>query len=408
MLKGKKILIGITGGIAAYKICNLVRLFVKEGAEVKIIMTPSAVKFVSPLTLSVLSQNEVVINMFPGNTEWDKEETISAKTYHINYGLWADIFIIAPATANSMAKIAAGISDNFLLSTVLASRCPVLIVPSMDEDMYKNKVTQQNIEKLKAFNYKILNPVEGELASGLYGIGKMPEPETIKKEAESILLKKKDLLNIKVLITAGPTVEPIDKVRFLSNYSSGKMGFEIANAASERGAEVTLITGPVNLSANSDIKRIDVSSSDEMFNSVKKEYKKNNLIIMSSAVADFKSESIFNGKIKKRNKSTFSLNLIKTTDILKYLGVHKKGFFLIGFALETDNDVKNAKSKLVGKNADMIVLNNPNVEGAGFGTDTNVVTFVDKKSVKKFGKMSKSDVANKILDYYISKKSAIK
>jgi phosphopantothenoylcysteine decarboxylase/phosphopantothenate--cysteine ligase len=406
MLKGKKILLGITGGIAAYKICNLVRLFVKAGAEVKVIMTPSAAKFVSPLTLSVLSKNEVVINMFPAGDNLEQAESVSAKTWHINYGLWADIFVIAPATANTIAKIVCGISDNFLLSTVLASRCPLIVAPTMDEDMYRNKVTQSNLKKIKELNYDIIDPIEGELASGLYGYGKMAEPETIFEFVRNKLIKKKDLSGKKILITAGPTIEPLDSVRFISNYSSGKMGFKIACAAAERGADVTLITGPVNLDTPGLVKRIDVSSTSEMFDAVRMNMKNKDIIIMSAAVADFKPVKVFDKKVKKeKTGKTFNLELTRTQDILKYLGENKRNIFLIGFALETDEGIQNAKDKLISKNLDLIVLNNPKEKGAGFGTDTNIVTLIDKKSVKKLPLLSKYEAGNAILDYYIKNKS---
>lgn len=403
-LKGKKILLGITGGIAAYKMCNFVRLLVKAGAEVKVVMTPSAAKLVSPLTLSVLSNNEVVINMYPENLDSEKLETVSAGTWHIKYGLWADVFIIAPATANSIAKIACGISDNFLLSTVLACRCPIYFAPTMDVDMYNKPVTQENIKKLKARGYSVIEPVYGELASGLFGMGKMAEPEIMFEVLQKHFEKKKDLKNKKVLITAGPTIEPIDAVRFISNYSSGKMGFEIAKAANERGADVTLIAGPTNLKPEAGIKTIDVTTSEEMFNAVKSNLKGKDVVVMSAAVADFKPVKVYSNKIKKEERiSLLNIELEKTTDILKFIGKNKKNLFLIGFALETDNGIENAKKKLNEKNLDMIVLNNPKVEGAGFGTDTNVLTLIDKKNIIKLPKMSKYDAGNEILNYYVKK-----
>ena len=349
--------------------------------------------------------------MFPENESYDNVESVSAKTWHINYGLWADIFIIAPATANTIAKIVCGISDNFLLSTVLAARCPIVVVPTMDEDMYKNKVTQSNIKKIKELNFDIIEPVEGELASGLYGLGKMAEPETIFDFVKAKLLKKKvlqsnDLKNRKILITAGPTLEPIDSVRYISNYSSGKMGFETARAAADRGADVTLIAGPVNLQTPDSVKRIDVKTTSEMFDSVKKNYKKNDVVIMCAAVADYKLVKIYNDKIKKdTTKENLKLELTQTQDILKYLGDNKGNVFLIGFALEVNNEIRFAKEKLRYKNLDMIVLNNPNVKGAGFGTETNVITLIDKKSVKKLPLLSKYEAGNAILDYYIKSKS---
>ena len=404
MLKSKKILIGVTGGIAAYKICNLVRLFIKNGAEVRVLMTPAAAQFVSPLTLSVLSNNEVVINMFPGDSETQHLENIESKTWHVNYGLWADVFIIAPATANTMAKIVTGICDNFLLCTVLASRAPIIIAPTMDIDMYENEVTKENIQKLKNRGYYIIDPGEGELASGLYGIGRMAELEDIYNLAKYIINKKNDLVEKKILVTAGPTYEPFDSVRFITNYSSGKMGFEIARAASQRGAKVTLITGPVNLETIKEVKRVNVTTSQEMLNAVKNNMQNKNLIIMAAAVEDFKPVNSSKKKIKKENKKDhFKIEFEKSADILKFIGENKKDSTLIGFALETENEIKNAKQKLIQKKLDMIVLNNPNVKGAGFQSDTNVVTFIDNTGVRKFPKMTKFKVGNAILDYYNDK-----
>ncbi|MBI5401989.1 MAG: bifunctional phosphopantothenoylcysteine decarboxylase/phosphopantothenate--cysteine ligase CoaBC [Ignavibacteriae bacterium] len=403
-LKGKKILLGITGGIAAYKMCSFVRLLVKAGAEVKVVMTPSAAKLVSPLTLSVLTNNDVVINMYPEHSDPENIETVSAGTWHIKYGLWADVFIIAPATANSIAKITCGISDNFLLSTVLACRCPVFFAPTMDVDMYNKPVTQENIKKLAGRGYMVIEPFYGELASGLFGMGKMAEPEIMFDVLKIHFEKKKDLKNKKVLITAGPTVEPIDAVRYISNYSSGKMGFDLARAADERGADVTLIAGPVNLETPNGIKRIDVKSSDEMYKAVIANLKGKDVVIMTAAVADFKPVNVPGNKIKKEDKNfNMNIELEKTTDILKAVGKNKKNFFLIGFALETDNGIPNAQKKLKEKNLDMIVLNNPKEEGAGFGTDTNVVSLIDKRSIKKLEKMTKYEAGNEILNYYLKK-----
>ncbi len=397
MLKGKKIIVGISGGIAAYKICNLVRLFIKAGAEVRVIMTPSAVQFVSPLTLSVLSQNPVIINMFPEG-DLSKAETVNAGTWHISNGMWADMFVLAPATANTMAKINAGISDNFLLSAILAARCPVIVIPTMDEDMYNNKATQRNIAALKKDGYRILDPVVGELASGLYGVGKMPEPEEIFDFVEEQFYEK-DLLGKKILITAGPTRQPIDAVRYISNYSSGKMGFELARAAYLRGAEVTLITGPTALHHKKGVNRIDIETGEEMFEAVKKNVKGKDTVIMSAAVSDFKPKEVKENKIKKEDAGKeYNLELERTADILSYLGRNKKGFKLIGFALETDNGVENAKSKLKNKKLDLVVLNNPNVTGAGFGTDTNIASLIDKSTVIDLPLMSKYELANEILN----------
>lgn len=400
-MKNKKILIGITGGIAAYKICSLVRLFIKAGAEVKVIMTPAATKFVSPLTLSVLSRNNVLINTFPSTVDYEKLEKLEQSTWHINLAMWADVFLIAPATANTIGKIISGIADNFLLCTVFASRCPVILVPSMDEDMYRNSIVQRNIKSLEAEGYKIIYPVYGELASGIYGIGKMPEPEEVFDYIVSFFNRRTDLSGRKILVTAGPTREPIDAVRYITNYSSGKMGFEIARAAFDRGAEVTLISGPVSLKESAGIKRINVETADEMYKEVKKIYDKFDLIIMAAAVSDFKVDRARKDKIKKEGVDSIKLEFVKNVDILKFLGEKKKNYKLYGFALETQNGINNAKKKLTEKNLDLVILNNPLEQGAGFESDTNIVTLIDNKRVRRLHKMSKYDVGNAILDYYL-------
>ncbi len=400
-LKGKKILLGISGGIAAYKSVELVRLFKKQEAEVRVIMTPSALNFVSPVTLSALSGNEVLINLFP-EVDPSKTETVETKTWHVYTGLWADIFIIAPATANTIAKLAGGISDNFLTATVLSARCPVVISPAMDEDMLNNEITEHNISKLKEFGYWVIPPVSGELASGLHGVGRMPEPSEIFDYADMFLTgvyAKRLLKGKKVLITAGPTYEPIDDVRYLGNYSTGKMGFSLAKAAVQQGAEVTLIAGPTLLKTPLNVKRIDIQTSDEMFSAVKKNTIGMDYIIMSAAVADYKPVSIVDGKLKKSKDENLTIETIRTADILKYLGENKKNYKLVGFALETENEVEYGKDKLAKKNLDMIVVNNPKVEGAGFGTETNVITVITRKGLhEKFKKMTKYDAAKIIID----------
>jgi phosphopantothenoylcysteine decarboxylase/phosphopantothenate--cysteine ligase len=399
LLRGKKILIGISGGIAAYKICELVRLYKKNGAEVRVVMTPSAVNFVSPLTLSTLSGNEVLINIFPGN-DTASTEKIEAKTWHIYTGLWADIFILAPATANTMSKVVNGMCDNILIASLMASRCPVLIVPSMDEDMYVHESTQNNLAKLKEFGYFIMEPETGELASGLFGTGRMPQPESIFEFSLKVIEGAHlDLKDKTVLVTAGPTYEPIDTVRFIGNYSSGKMGFQLARAASHRGAEVTLITGPTYLGTPKHVKRIDVKTSDEMFKAVKEIYKENHYIIMSAAVADFKPKVYRDGKIKKDRSQGFTIETSQTVDILEFLGKNKNSSVLVGFALETENEIENAIDKLKKKNLDLIVLNNPRIKGAGFGTDTNQATLIDKGlNITELELMSKYELAHKIFD----------
>lgn len=397
-LKDKKILLGISGGIAAYKCCELVRLYKKSGAEVKVIMTPSALNFVSPVTLSALSGNEVMINMFP-ETNAELSETVETKTWHIYTGLWADVFVIAPATANTIAKIVHGIGDNFLTTTVLSARCPVIISPAMDEDMYLNEATSRNVSELKELGYWVIEPESGELASGLSGIGRLPEPETIFNETLKLLNGvKKDLEGKKILITAGPTYEPIDLVRFIGNYSSGKMGFALAKAASQRGAEVMLICGPTLLKTPRNVNRIDINTAAEMFEAVKGQLDGVDAVIMSAAVADFKPKDIKSEKIKK-TESNLTIETEKTTDILEYLGKNKKDYILVGFALETRNETEYAIDKLKRKNLDIIVVNNPKIKGAGFGTDTNVITIIDKDlKTESFDKMTKFEAANKILD----------
>ena len=398
-LKGKKILLGVSGGIAAYKTCELVRLFKKNEAEVRVIMTPSAVNFVSPVTLSTLSGNEVLINIFP-EVNAETSERIETKTWHIYNGMWADVFLIAPATANTIAKIANGMSDNFLTATILSSRCPVIVCPTMDEDMLNNQVTSANITRLKEYGYWVIEPETGELASGLYGAGRMPEPQSIYNFVDSYLAgHKTDLTGKKVLITAGPTYEPIDAVRFIGNYSSGKMGFSLAKAAQQRGAEVVLISGPVSMETPRKVQRINVSTAEEMFNAVKYNVIDKDYVIMSAAVADFKPISVVDNKIKKSQAGDITINTEKTIDILEYLGKNKSGYKLIGFALETDNEIDYAKDKIANKNLDLVVVNNPKVHGAGFGTDTNVISIVDKEmNITKYDIMSKFDAANKIID----------
>lgn len=397
MLKGKKILIGICGGIAAYKICTLIRLLKKAEAEVKVIMTPSAVHFVSPLTLSSLSGNDVIINMYPSQAE-----KINAGTWHVHLGLWADLFIIAPATLSTIGKTVNGITDNFLLTTLFSARCKTIFAPAMDHDMYKHPVTQSNLKKLHELGYEIIPPEEGELASGLHGVGRMAEPETIFQRANEILSCQNDLAEKKVLITAGPTIEYIDKVRYITNPSSGKMGFQLARAATERGADVTLISGPVNLDTPAGCKRIDVESADDMFNAVKSEIDSIDLVIMAAAVEDLKPVSVAKEKIKKdKLNDRFSIDFEKSVDILNYLGKNKSQYKLIGFAVETEDGVENALRKFETKNLDMIVLNNPEEAGAGFKTDTNIVTLITSTEQQKLPLLTKYQVANAILDKYL-------
>jgi phosphopantothenoylcysteine decarboxylase / phosphopantothenate---cysteine ligase len=399
MLAGKKILLGITGGISVYKMCTVVRLLKKAGADVRVIMTHSATQFVTPLTFSTLSQEEVVVSLWPA----DAHSSTKLGVKHIDYGLWADIMLIAPATANTVAHLANGYADDVVSATVLALRCPLVLSPSMDVDMWENQATQNNLAVLRERGYFIITPESGELASGLLGVGRLPEPETMMQVLADILKKTPhDLKGKKVLVTAGPTHEPIDPVRFIGNRSSGKMGFSLANAAALRGATVTLVSGPVSLGTPKNVNRIDVETAAEMHAAVSSLAKKQDIIIMAAAVADYAPQNVSNQKIKKTdaNAGGMTIDLRTTIDILKSIGEKKKPKqLLIGFALETQNEVKNAKEKLQKKNLDLIVLNSTKDEGSAFGHDTNVVTLIDTKgNVRKLSKMPKFDVANEILN----------
>lgn len=369
----------------------------KAGASVRVLMTQSATQFVTPLTFSTLSQEEVLTSLWP---ESNRAST-RAGVEHIKLGLWADAMLIAPATANMVAKIAHGIADDVISSTALALRCPLLVAPAMDVDMYLNEATQDNLTVLRERGHHILLPADGELASGLVGPGRLPEPDAIMAFVESVIEKTPlDLKEKKILVTAGPTYEPIDPVRFIGNRSSGKMGFAIANAAAQRGANVILISGPVALGTPKNVSRIDVETAEQMLDAVTKQAKKCNAIIMAAAVADYAPKKPASNKIKK-NESTqgLTLELQPTSDILRSLGAKKNGTVLVGFALETENEVKNAKEKLRKKNLDLIVLNSTRDEGSAFGSDTNVVTIISKDGrTEKLSKMPKFDVAVEILN----------
>jgi phosphopantothenoylcysteine decarboxylase/phosphopantothenate--cysteine ligase len=397
MVKGRHILLGVSGGIAAYKAALLVRELVKAGSEVQVIMTRSATQFVTPLTLSTLSKRPVIIEMFPPVPEQPTEQW----TKHIDLALWADVMLIAPASANTLAKIAHGLADNFLTTLVLALRCPLMVAPSMDVDMYQNEQTQRNIEALKELGCHVIEPDRGELASGLEGPGRLPEPGTLFKAIDELLGKvQQDLRGKKLLVTAGPTHEPIDPVRYIGNRSSGKMGFAIANAAAQRGCEVILVSGPVQLRTPRNTRRIDVQTAHEMEREVLNAFPETDGLIMAAAVADFGPATKLESKIKReaRDSSMLSLPLKRNPDILLQAGERKSRQVLVGFALETDNEIENAKKKLASKHLDMVVLNNPMEEGAGFGTDTNIVTLIGADgSVQRLPKMSKFDIANEIL-----------
>ncbi|QNJ99233.1 bifunctional phosphopantothenoylcysteine decarboxylase/phosphopantothenate--cysteine ligase CoaBC [Constantimarinum furrinae] len=396
VLSGKNILLGVTAGIAAYKAAFLARLLVKKGAHVKVVMTPSAKEFVTPLTLSTLSQNEVFssfTNEDDDNAQWNN---------HVELGLWANLFIIAPATANTLSKMAAGTSDNLLLATYLSAKCPVYYAPAMDLDMYKHPSTLDNFKKLTDFGNIMIPAEHGELASGLVGQGRMAEPEAIVEFIERDLLKSLPLRGKKILITAGPTYEAIDPVRFIGNHSSGKMGYAIAEASADLGAEVVLVSGPVALhTEHSLIKTVRVTSAHEMYDAVHQYFNECNIAILSAAVADFRPVEVADQKIKKK-EDTLVLKLEKTQDILASLGAIKKKQYLVGFALETENELENAKTKLKKKNLDLIVLNSLNDPGAGFKTNTNKVTLITKgNKVLPFQVKSKKKVAIDILEHII-------
>ena len=395
-MRGKKILLGITGSIAAYKSAVLVRLLVKAGADVKVVMTPAARDFVTPLTLSTLSKNPVFseyANLETG--EWSN---------HVELGLWADAFVIAPASANTISKMANGICDNLLLAVYLSAKCKVFFAPAMDLDMHKHPSTQDNISRLVSFGNQLINATSGELASGLHGDGRMEEPELIYTILEKYFNQDLPLSGKKALVTAGPTYEAIDPVRFIGNRSSGKMGYAIAEELANQGAEVLLVSGPSNLTVvNSKIIRKDVESAQEMLDACMADFAEKDIIVMSAAVADYKPENEATEKLKKKNND-LPLSLKPTQDILALMGEQKSAKqFIVGFALETENELENAKSKLKKKNLDMVVLNSLKDQGAGFGHDTNKITIIDKKEVQhSFGLKSKVDVAKDIVNLIVS------
>ncbi|MBC7495178.1 MAG: bifunctional phosphopantothenoylcysteine decarboxylase/phosphopantothenate--cysteine ligase CoaBC [Flavobacterium sp.] len=399
VLSGKKILLGISGGIAAYKTASLVRLFVKAGCEVQVILTTAAKDFITPLTLSTLSKNPVYSAFYDSdneNAEWNN---------HVALGLWADILVIAPATANTMSKMVNGNCDNLLIATYLSAKCPVYFAPAMDLDMYKHPSTMASFAALQSFGNIIIPAEIGELASGLSGEGRMAEPENIISFLENDLLQKLPLRGKKILITAGPTYEAIDPVRFIGNHSTGKMGFDIANCAANLGADVTLVTGPTHLNvANSNIRLERINTAQEMFDVCAKNFSNCDVFVAAAAVADYRPTQIALQKIKK-NDTNFVINLEKTIDILLTLSASKKNQFVIGFALETENEIENAILKIQKKNLDLIVLNSLNDEGAGFGKATNKVTFIDKKlnieaGILKSKEAVASDIVQKIINHY--------
>ena len=396
VLNGKKILLGVSGGIAAYKTATLVRLFMKAGAHVQVIMTPASKDFVTPLTLSTLSKNPVHFNFF------NQDDEDAVWNNHVELALWADLMLIAPATANTLSKMATGNCDNLLIATYLSAKCPVYFAPAMDLDMYKHPSTLSSFTALKQYGNVMIPAESGELASGLSGEGRMAEPENIVAFLEADLESKLPLKGKKILVTAGPTYEAIDPVRFIGNHSSGKMGFDIANEAASLGAEVFLIAGPTHLKAkNSLIKVVDVISAQEMYDACHLYFNEVDAAIAAAAVADYRPKFVADQKIKK-NTVEFSIDLEKTKDILSSLGAIKKNQFLIGFALETENEIENAKLKIQKKNLDLIVLNSLQDKGAGFKKETNKVTFIDKNfEIEPMELKSKESVAADILNKVI-------
>ena len=389
-LAGKHILLGVTGSIAAYKAAVLCRLLKVAGAEVKVIMTPLAKEFITPLTMATLSKNPIAVEFYnPENGDWNS---------HISLGEWADCLLIAPATANTMAKMVAGIADNLLLTTYLSARHLVMVAPAMDCDMFAHPATQHNMEVLRERGVQIVESGEGELASGLVGKGRMAEPEIIVAAVEAALSeKKKSLQGKRFLVTAGATIEAIDPVRFISNHSTGKMGYALAGELAARGAEVTLVSGRTNLATPEGVERVDVLSAEEMYEAAVEAFEDADGAIMCAAVADYTPAEVATSKIKKRDDD-MSIRLKRTKDIAAALGAEKGGRLLVGFALETDNETVNAEAKLAKKNLDFIVLNSLREEGAGFGVDTNRVSLIDSTSREELPLMSKREVAERIID----------
>lgn len=391
MLKGKNVLLAVTGSIAAYKSTFLVRDLVKKGAQVKVIVTESALQFITTVTLSTLSKNPVL-------KDFIKNEDTGEWNNHVELGAWADVFLIAPATAHTISNLVTGKADSFFLATFLSCTAPVFVAPAMDLDMFSNKSTQINLEKLRERNINIIDPDDGELASGLEGKGRLKEPEQIVSIINQYFIDQASLRNVKFLVSAGPTYESIDPVRFIGNHSSGKMGFAIADAAQKRGANVQLVTGPVNLFTPDNVKRIDIVSANEMKQEISNRFKDVDVLVMSAAVADYQPKKVASQKLKK-NTSELNISLKKTPDILRDIAKLKKKQIVIGFALETENEKKNAYDKMKRKNLDAIILNSLSDKGAGFGHDTNKITIITPLEERSFDLKPKELVAEDILNF---------
>jgi len=399
MLKGKNILLGVTGGIAAYKMADVASLLVKQGADVHVVMTENASKFITAETFQVLTKNKVYVDVFDENTD----DYVNVP--HISLGTSADCVLIAPATADVIGKIANGIADDMVTTTVLPARCPILIAPSMNVYMLENPIVQDNIEKLKRFGYIIVEPDNGHLACGYDGKGKLPQPEVLVEHVIHATAKEKDLTGKKVLVDAGPTQESLDPVRYITNHSSGKMGYAVARVAAMRGAEVTLVSGPTNLPAPIGVDVINVTTAEEMYNAMVSNSKDSDIIVMSAAVADYTPEVTADNKIKKKDGEGMNIPLKRTKDILKSLGeIKTDNQIIVGFSMETENLIENSRKKLESKNADMICANSLKTEGAGYQVDTNIVTMITKNDMEELPLMSKNEVADKILDKVVSLK----
>ena len=391
MLKDKTILLGVTGGIAAYKSAMLASRLVKTGACVHVIMTQNATNFINPITFETLTRNKCIVDTFDRNFEF--------KVEHVALAQKADVIMVAPATANIIAKLAHGLADDMLTTTILASKAPKIIAPAMNTGMYENPVTQDNIELLKHYGMEVITPASGHLACGDSGAGKMPEPETLFQYICKTIAHEKDMAGMKVLVTAGPTQEAIDPVRYITNHSSGKMGYSIAKACMLRGADVTLVTGRTSLDAPLFVNTIPIVSAKDMYREVTSRSQDMDIIIKAAAVADYRPCNVADEKIKKKEGDVMSIPLERTDDILKYLGEHKEPHqFLCGFSMETQNMLENSKKKLMKKNLDMIVANNLKKQGAGFETDTNIVTMITQNEVFELELMSKEEVAFHLLD----------
>lgn len=391
MLDGKTVVLGITGSIAAYKMANVASMLVKKGCNVNVIMTKNATNFINPITFEELTKNKCLVDTFDRNFQYS--------VAHISLATRADVFMVAPASANVIGKIANGIADDMLTTTIMAAKCPKIISPAMNTNMFENPIVQNNIKKLEGYGYEVIQPESGRLAEGMSGKGRLPKEQTLVDYIERATADKQDLKGKKVLVTAGPTQEAIDPVRYITNHSSGKMGYAVAKAAMLRGADVTLVSGQVNIDAVPFVKTISVVSAKDMFEAVKKEFANTDIVIKSAAVADFRPSVVSDNKIKKGSDEKMSIELERTDDILKFLGENKReSQFICGFSMETENMLENSRKKLEKKNLDMIVCNNLKEQGAGFQTDTNKVTIIDRNATEELELMSKAEVADKILD----------